>query len=97
MKREDVRATSPWVRVQIPLHHGIYPCSARQLTTQKPKDYVDETGINRFKQFDEVALPSDLSIVGFIYEVLTNLQSNKRDLLFSFSSFEWLGRCRIHI
>jgi hypothetical protein len=78
-----------------PLHTSVECAAICDL--QKPKEHIDKQAINRFKRFDEVSLLSDSSIVGFIYEVLTNLQSNQRDQIFSFSSFERLGRCWVHI
>jgi hypothetical protein len=53
----------------------------------KPKEHMDKTVIKLLKLMKKSYTPN-LSTVGFIYEVLTNLQSNRRNLLFNFSSFE---------
>jgi len=54
----------------------------------KPKEHIKKTEIKLIKQFYEGVSHPDLRIVGFIYKVLTNLQSKRGDLLFNFSSFE---------
>lgn len=53
----------------------------------KPKEHMDKTGIKLLKLMKTSYTPN-LSTVGFIYKVLTNLQSNPRGLLFNFSSLE---------
>ena len=53
----------------------------------KPKEPMDKTDIKLLKLMKK-SYTANLSTVGFIYKVLTNLQSNRGDLLFSFSSFE---------
>jgi len=53
----------------------------------KPKEHMDKTGTKLLKLM-KTSYTHNLSTVGFIYKVLTNLQSKREDLLFSFSSFE---------
>ncbi|MBN1245326.1 hypothetical protein JXA31_07005 [Candidatus Bathyarchaeota archaeon] len=61
--------------------------SASTIEVQKPKEHRDNTGIKLLKLMKKSYTPN-LSTVGFIYEVLTNLQSNPRDLILNLSSLE---------
>jgi hypothetical protein len=53
----------------------------------KLKEHMDNTGIKLLKLMKTFCTPN-LSAVGFIYKILTNLQFKPRDLFFNFSSFE---------
>jgi hypothetical protein len=53
----------------------------------KLKEHMDNTRIKLLKLM-KTYYTLILSTVGFIYKILTNLQSDHRDLLFNFSSFE---------
>lgn len=53
----------------------------------KPKEHMNKTDIKLLKLMKSSCTPNLLT-VGFIYEVLANLQCNRRGLLFNFSSFE---------
>jgi hypothetical protein len=53
----------------------------------KLKEHMDNTGIKLLKLMKTFCAPN-LSTVGFIYKILTNLQFKPRDLFFNFSSFE---------
>jgi len=67
--------------------------SASTSEVQKPKEHRDNTGIKLLKLMKKSYTPN-LSTAGFIYEVLTNLQSNPREALFNLSVFEGKARMK---